>query len=416
MSDLSKSQCPECGEPVAQALDCPTWCPACNWNLAPGPAPPQGTLATIYRDMGARLGGWLFDSLRTAAPEAMKPRLTASVALAFAVAGLVHLTTVALLVLGLWLIWVDWFNWFLGLGGLLMVTAAWALAPKPAPAPEHPLTREKAPALYRLADSVAEALGADPVDSIGLMPDINAFMGKYGWRQRSLLLIGAPLWLCLDARQKLALVAHELAHEVNGDYARSFWIVGAVNALGGWLDFLRQPYSPNASLGEILGHYMTWLLSIPIGVVYSLLIHLFWQESQRAEYLADHLGSRVSGSDAYTASDDRILLAISRADDLIWCLRRHADAPERAVPAFAARVKALPEIETERLRRASEMALTSLDATHPPSFYRVELVRAFPCAAAVEVSEEDAARLDEEVLAHCQAIGRDLVRTNLHSM
>ena len=137
--------------------------------------------------------------------------------------------------------------------------------------------------------TVARALGTKPVNEIYIEPEINAAFGHHGWRQTRYLMLGSPLWLSLDDGGKTALVAHELAHQVNGDFTRGYWIGTAINSLLIWLGFLRQPYLQDGD-ASVLTHYVLLVLSVPVHLLFLALVQLSWNTSQRAEYLADYLG------------------------------------------------------------------------------------------------------------------------------
>src|SRR5436189_272087 len=81
--------------------------------------------------------------------------------------------------------------------------------------------RRENQALFKLVDSIAQALHARPIDYITIHTDFNAGFQKVGWRQKTVLSLGYPLWIALTDKERVALIAHELAHDVNGDSTRS---------------------------------------------------------------------------------------------------------------------------------------------------------------------------------------------------
>ncbi len=104
--------------------------------------------------------------------------------------------------------------------------------------------------------------------------------------------LGLPLLAILDNQEKIALIAHELAHDVNGDPARTFFIGAAVGALIEWHQLLLPESIPN---------------------------------------LFDELRQRMA---------------------------------------------AMPEYEMKRIRRVEALERSRLDVTHPPTTYRIELLKA----------------------------------------
>src|SRR5262249_49481019 len=93
------------------------------------------------------------------------------------------------------------------------------------------LTRAEAPQLYALVDSIALTLRTPRVDGILITRAFNAGLGRVGMRQRRLLALGKPLWDVLQGQERVALLAHELAHEVNGDFSRTMVVASACDSL-----------------------------------------------------------------------------------------------------------------------------------------------------------------------------------------
>ncbi|MEM7426079.1 MAG: M48 family metalloprotease [Pseudomonadota bacterium] len=403
--------CPDCAAPIAPSGSFKPWCPECGWGLEleerPGPA---GLVGDTYARLGEKLGAGLFETLKASPPEALRPKLTAGKLAALALALPVHLSTIALFALGAWCIYVDWFNWFLaGLGAFLMI-AAYALAPRLGSAPPHTLARSDAPETYKLVDEVASRLGTPTIDLIAVDPQINASFSRFGLKRTSVLTLGAPLWLSFDGAQKTALVAHELAHQVNGDLARSYWVGGAAATLAHWYDFLTQPYEEGGTIFELVTHYGCLALSVPVRLYLSTLLHLFWRGSQTAEYLADHLGSRVSGTAAFISSDERLAVILGNDDRLFRAIRDFYRQPENIIPAFVQSFDNVPENEMERVRQQNEREKLALDATHPPTHYRSELLRSFPAPAQVARTSEQNAAMNAEFAPLNKAMGLELVR------
>jgi heat shock protein HtpX len=101
------------------------------------------------------------------------------------------------------------------------------------------MAREKALALHKLADEVARALDTSPVDGIVISSDFNAGLGQGGRRRRRILHLGLPLVSILNGEERVALLAHELAHSVNGDPNRGFFVGTAISSLAQWHYLLR---------------------------------------------------------------------------------------------------------------------------------------------------------------------------------
>lgn len=129
--------------------------------------------------------------------------------------------------------------------------------------------REAAPVLYALADEAAAALGTGKVGAIVIDHHFNASSSTVGVRRTRVLTLGLPLLAVLPPEQRVALVAHELAHARNGDATRGF-VVGS--AVGGLLQLYRI-LEPEGS-----SHGMSQL-----GFVEPIVNAVFWLVSRRYE-------------------------------------------------------------------------------------------------------------------------------------
>lgn len=108
----------------------------------------------------------------------------------------------------------------------------------------------------------------------------------------------------MNGQELVALIGHEMAHSVNGDPARSYIVNSAVHTLFGLYRTLRE-----SGLFPTSDNVIYYVLSLPfrlviVGISFvffalaHVLVHVLWQDSQRAEYWADYLGARVSGTQA----------------------------------------------------------------------------------------------------------------------
>ena len=420
--------CPKCATDITVDPGFRPWCPECGWGCEPQVEAPSGLFDRIYRRLGQRQGERLFSELKNSKQAIGKPKRTAAFLMASLLAIPVHLTTVVLLAAGLWFLIATWFHWIPALIGLALIGGAYALRPRFGGPPDaHVLSREEAPALYGLVDEVARKMGTETVDEIYVHLDINAGYGQYGIRQKSYLILGAPLWLSYDGGEKVALIAHELAHQVNGDATRGFWIRNAIDTLANWHAFLRPPHpdtSPRFNwhgtddwIGESLAtYYFSRLLSIPVSLLLNALVHLSWNSSQRAEYLADYLGSRVSGTEKFIASDERLSVLTDNADQMAESIKRHVHAPEKIVPDFVSKFETIPTREMERVRRINKSELLTLDATHPPTYYRCAMLEAFPCPAQLTLTGDQVEKLNAEVASLNKALGKELINLFLPNL
>lgn len=400
--DEGEQGCPQCQARIPVHQGFVAWCDQCSWNLQPFvPDVPLTVFESTYEALGRRFGKSLFEQLRRA--ESLQPRLTPARALAYGVAGLVHLFTLTVAALGVVLIVAVWPH-IIPVGfGLFLLAVAFVLLPRwPKPYdPEDTVSRAEYPTLYKLVDEVARALHTRPPDVIVLDADFNAAVAQVGWRRRQVLYLGLQLFCILSGPERVALLGHELAHGVNGDLNRGRVVGAAMQTLRRWYFMLHPGHivNPNSDLSPI--NIATNLILVSLASLvkwYAVgLIHLLWQDSQRAEYLADALGARASGTEPAFQMLGK--LHMSSACDLavrrVLLTRKNEDV----FAAMRRKVAQVPPRELERIQRIEHMEGSRLDATHPPTVYRIQMLQAHPVAQpAVLWSADDDEALTRELV------------------
>jgi Zn-dependent protease with chaperone function len=414
-----EQECPRCQAKMPVYTGYITWCENCGWNLhLEEPDPPNNRFEAIYASINRRLSTGLFNKLLKA--HSLKPTLTWSKILAYIIAGLVHGLTLVLVVLGIWLTLFSWPYLILTAIGLGLLGASWLLAPRPARLPKESriISREDFPALYALVDKVAELLNARHVDAIVVDEEYNAAFGQFGWTRKKVLFIGLPLFSVLESQEKVGVIAHELAHNINGDPTRGFFIGTAVNSLVAWYGIIYpDSVTPTAEGYGGLGggcvmpaNLILRGLAQPILWLVHALANLLWRDSQRAEYLADALAASVAGTNAQISSLEKFQfrhafeVATQRAamyfktEDLFYELRE--------------RVRRAPRRERERINRVAKLPTPDIVTTHPPMAYRIEMLHTHPVASPkVVLTEEEAKQIDKELSALEPEMQEKIVQT-----
>lgn len=408
---MTEQQCPSCHAAIPVDHHYVTWCEHCGWNLQPQqPARPRNVFEVLYASLGQRRGRNLYRDMAHAST--LKPALSLARLLAFGFATVVHGVTLLLVVLGVALLSKGWPNPFAIIGGLFCLAAAVTVRPRIAKTPTTIVPRDRCPTLYKLADSVAQALGAPGVDGIVIDARFNASFSQVGWRRRKIVTLGLPLFAVLDSRERVALLAHELAHGVNGDLNRSFFVGTAINSLASWHYLLRPERiwdrrMNSFAFGAAIGNLMSLGLSRVAWLCAYALSHLLWSDMQRAEYQADHLAAQVSGTAAALSTLDKLHLSPMFSQAV-----RTASLGGQSLSMFdelERLVVNLPERELERIRRVERLEASRLDATHPPTAYRI----AFLQARDVSSAQVTVSRLDDEALKHELAPFRATVQEKL---
>ena len=253
-----------------------------------------------------------------------------------------------------------------------------------------------------MIDRVAASIGGRSPDLVIVDSAVNASWGTIGVRRRRVLTIGGPLWAAASRPQQIALLGHEIAHEVNGDVTHGLIVGSALGTLTAWRRLLieggRQvrPLQRRSRIRDELARLVLVVLgAIPL-LIQRLVEGARDRTTQRAEYLADELAARVGGTMAAAGMMELLLLEASirltlqraaneRVADRVGYLRDH--------------VSHIPESELERLRRVAERRGHRVDATHPPTHLRVAFLRSLQRAdPSVNMTLEEAAAVDAEVL------------------
>ncbi|WP_160311565.1 M48 family metallopeptidase [Streptacidiphilus melanogenes] len=369
------------------------------------------------------------------------PRRDAAHYAAVALALPVHLVTLAALVSGCLLIaYGAWPAW---IGALALFAVAYAGRPRLGSYRRFlkrstAVTRQNAPALWDLADSVADGIGTRRADAILIDGRYNAGYTRVGLRRRVVLRIGMPMWASLREQERVALLAHEFGHGANGDARRGIWLGAALEALVEWVQGLRANSSMRSrrrGMEAVVALVVSWLTAgiAQLVLLYARLLHwLTRMGSRRAEYLADSFTTRLAGTEgavglvealrlgtAYESVVHQRKVAGQRVPGR-W--RRGAGAAdEPATVAEAPKtdlwtqiqeyVRSIPAAERTRRILAAELTHSDFDGTHPPSHLRLAFVRRRDEAAepAVLLSPEASAAIDAELRLLARPIADDLL-------
>jgi len=313
---------------------------------------------------------------------ALRPRLTLSLLIGYALALLVHAIT-------LYFVWACLWNFGSAVVGLTSGVpirtvgsfavalgaffVAWQLRPRLGRWPPMILERAQFPALYGLADKVAKELKAKPLDGIAIDPNYNFAYSKVGIQQRTVVHIGLPLCAVLNDQERIAIVAHELAHGVNGDFTRGLVLGSAYKTTVRWHNFTVTMIQPgyNMRMG---------ILFVPVWIITSILLTLFRRlllhESRRAEYLADTLAAEVGGTDAALSALTKVQFGQKFQAFVLYepagsSLRAVLKRFQEYIRVVSADPKALRDIERENSIRDAHY-----NFTHPPMALRQRFLQA----------------------------------------
>jgi Zn-dependent protease with chaperone function len=348
-------------------------------------------LSAAARRLDSRLGASM-------AVTDLEPKLTGAKVAAYFLAALVYLVALLFIVGGITLAAIT--RSLVGIVfGAALVGFGIIMRPRFGPVPtEGVVPREETPTLHELCDEIATALGTHPPSVVIIGDNFDAWWSIRSFRRKRVLALGLPLLSILEPQERVALIAHELAHGRNGDATRGFIVGGALEAceqLEGALtrreDSLSQTYF---AFAELLSYGFLWLVSRPLVLFQHTLWLLLLRDCHRAEYFADALAARVAGSDAEIALDEKLLLHSVFETVAMRSARGEGDL----FADLRSAIDDVPERERERRRRMARMEGVRLTSTHPPTGRRLELIEARPQESGqVFLSDERSAKIDREL-------------------
>lgn len=170
------------------------------------------------------------------------------------------------------------------------------------------------PQLRRLIDDIGDTMGAPRLGLLGFDGEINASTVRVGYRQRVLITIGLPLREVLSADERVALLAHEIAHEVNGDLGRSGLVGASIDMLQTWAHMMHPGPWSMVSQRSIVDQSVWVLLWPPAMLLYQILLfqlRVTSASNRTGELLADQLAADAAGTEAVARMLERLILSIS---------------------------------------------------------------------------------------------------------
>ncbi|MER5276557.1 M48 family metallopeptidase [Streptomyces sp. NPDC002809] len=302
-------------------------------------------------------------------------------AAAYAVAGAVHLVTAGLFLTGLQLTVLGFRTFFQPVIGLLLLSLAIAMRPRPGRLdPDAPTVREAdAPALFALLHRAADMAGARRVDAVQFTADFSANVIHYGLRRRRCFVLGLPLWAASPPQQRVAAVTQALGRSAPRNVRDGAFVGSALRSLTSGSHAVQEGepsatpprFSPVAVGAAAVAdgtqrfnarsRKSEWLLWIPrtaLAATARLLLWLTEPTARRAQFEADDASARAASSSAALAAlrDRRLARAIS--------LEMHRLAIEKRT-VVKARTAAVTQDDLWELVNAHAAHLREQDMTRP---------------------------------------------------
>lgn len=386
-----KEICRKCGAEIPVNDGYIKWCDKCNWNVDPGWfEKKKNVMNQIYDKLGKKLSENLFKAIKE--QEQGGPKFSFSVLAAYLLALAIYLINYGLMFLsicaGVKIINMNHFNmegYFLS---LIFFAGALIFRPRFRKNNYDTLNRSEYPNLYRLTDYISEMLGVRGVDGIVVNNEYNACIIKTGFiKTKKIVFLGFPIFYILNEMERVALLSHELAHDANNDMRRNGFIHGALEFLESWYIILRIEYNEVWIGGaSAILNFFRWLICKAIISAWNLIHTLLWYNSQRAEYLADHLAATVSGCDAMVSTLEKLYYEATFSKTLKMSLRFPTST--NIFDQFADSMKRVPQREIERIKRVIQLRSSGIDSSHPPTVYRMEALKSKNENGQFEISEE----------------------------
>lgn len=348
-----------------------------------------------------------------------KPQTTWRLLLAKALATAILATPYFMIFVGVVIIAPNLTNLFSILIGLILIAFGIVIFPRRPKNEARTYRRKDIPEFFGFLDEVSQRLNTEPPNGVQFDGDVNAFMAqyKYGFLRDEewVLGIGFPLWEALQPRERIALVAHELAHKVNDDPARQGLFASANIVLHNWIETL-QPNDRYCFEDRFYNEFSIPIFnSIAVGIVEAfraILARLSFFESQRAEYRADAYGARVSG----VASSIGILKRLTRLElaerAVLDLYPYNREQNGRIFDHMGAAVANAEEELAEKLFNQAANEKRAVDSSHPPTLLRIEFLESLPNSdepAELDPSLVDFVAIDEELRPIKDELGREMM-------
>lgn len=418
-------KCPVCGQNIPENPGYITWCDNCSWNINPNNNELYNDIRyKIYKFLGKMLSLKLFNSIKSNDLTKKYFSLTRVITILFAI--LIYSFSLGLLISvfggGLFLIIRGTFlnkfpsDYAFVFFGLLCLAITYFIVPKFKKHEANYVKREEYKTLFQLIDKISNCMGTKKIDEVCINEEFNASFYKTFFKGKRILTIGLPMFVILSSEEKVALLSHEIAHSANMDITRGRFIGGAYNLLIKWYRVLR----PNRGIGELgfsilIGPFLIciinpirWILSkIVLGIWYIYAI-LLWRDNQRSEYLADYLASEVAGNEAMSS-----LLHKFHYGESFWSLMRKIHKygySKDLLSEYKKKTMFIPERELHRIERLDTEFLNSVDATHPPTKYRINLMKEYRHKARLVINDFEKRLLEDELNKASTNINEKIIR------
>lgn len=395
IKEKEETHCKNCQSKIITYGDYAVWCQKCEWNLVlENNIKPKTKLEEFYKKISEKYGHNLFDQIKNEDFNKINKKITKTGVIVYSISILVILLNVVLLISGFYLLFLKE-EYYIKFIGLLCLGIFYLSKPRKVKMnKEKFISKAEFPELYKTVNLICKKLNTSEIEGIILDESFNASITEYGLTKKKVLFIGFPLWSILNNDEKLALIGHEISHCVNGDPLRSKLVSTAMNILinTGWAIY------PSSLKGDIMNPYIGGLRSstlalsnyavIPFNFALRGISHLLWKlayflntliwiNSQKSEYVADILGSSISGHKSAVSLMEKLSyedLFHFELKKIVVKGKKEADKIN-IFKIVNEKIKNSPSHEIERLKRLQMKEEHRFDIKHPPTYSRILILK-----------------------------------------
>ncbi|WP_066065293.1 M48 family metallopeptidase [Neobacillus soli] len=399
-------ECPDCKASIPIHSGYITWC-ECGYNLHPKIEgdKKKSRIDRLYEHLGNKSGQVVFNKMMNS-PN-VKPKISFVNGLAFIIATIVHTLSFVSFSFGMYLLTFQYSHFTCLFFGLILIGIAWFTRPRfgKLEDDERILPREEIPAVYAVMDDLTASMGLKKIDGIIIDQNYNAAITKIGWRRRTIVIIGVPYFAALSPEEQCSVMAHELGHYINKDLTYGFYIGTALNTIYDWytlLDPVPSEQTFEYSLLDMVTNFLMKVLAQVPFCFYWLLLHLIWNKSQIGEYLADYRAAQTCGSLA-VAND---LEKLHYGGVYFHCLSKVSldDGQSNVIDEFRKALSLMPEREKKRYKLQCAREKFQLDATHPPTTFRIQFIEKQNLPGTFTIDSEKSKKMFAELEAMKETI------------
>jgi Zn-dependent protease with chaperone function len=227
------------------------------------------------------------------------------------------------------------------------------------------LSRGSYPLFFELLDSISHATDAPRFDYAVLDRGPNVATARIGLRRRRVVFVGVALWSVLEWDERIAVLAHEVGHNVSNDSRRGYFLGSSLRALAVWINVLTPQARVHNFLQLLVRVLIRWPLRWMAVRLYAAQLRLSSGVNRMAEYRADEIAASAAGTEAIVRALDKLLVTSDGLKRIAQTVLWQPDAPLWA--AQKAFVDNYPRRERMRLRRIDQLRFRGASLYHRPA-------------------------------------------------